>query len=105
METTIKHNGFALKVSTSQNDTYIHNSHVIKRIKDMVAFIRMIGLLDPNSTVSRRCLFSLINEWRSHNLAYSLGIYKDRSGSVDFDKCPWYMAVLYCLASFLYPRI
>lgn len=71
----------------------------------MRAILKIIRSLAPDSPVAHRNLFGLINEWRGHNLAYALGIYRDRSGSVDLDHNPWYLSLLYGIASFLYPRI
>lgn len=52
------------------------------------------------SGIHRRTMFSLINEWRVHNLLYELNIERDRTESVDLDvDQPWYMKVLYTVIS------
>lgn len=102
---TIKHNEFCLYVDATSNDVCIHNSFVVKHIRDMRAILKKIRLSAPDSIVAHRSLFGLINEWRGHNIAYALGIYRDRSGSVDLDHNPWYLSLMYGIASFLYPRI
>lgn len=53
--------------------------------------------------IHKRNIFSMIYEWRAHNLLYALGIAKDRTGSVDLNTGqPWYMKALYAIISPFY---
>lgn len=53
--------------------------------------------------INKRNIFSMIYEWRTHNLLYTLGIAKDRTGSVDLNiGQPWYIKVLYAIISPFY---
>ena len=48
-------------------------------------------------------MFSLLNEWRTHNLLYSLGVQKERTASVDLESNQsWYMTVAYAILSPFY---
>lgn len=59
--------------------------------------------VSSDMAVHKRNLFSMIYEWRTHNLLYALGIAKDRTGSVDLNtNQPWYIKVLYAIISPFY---
>ena len=48
-------------------------------------------------------MFSLLNEWGTHNLLYSLGVQKERTASVDLESNQsWYMTVAYAILSPFY---
>lgn len=73
------------KVET--NNTQILNSYKIKSIKDMKSVLLYIRKQYPLSVFAhnQRSMFSLINEWRAHNLLYKLGIAKERTKHVDLN--------------------
>lgn len=58
---------------------------------------------DKLLAINKRSNFSMINEWRVHNLLYSLNIQRDRTRSVDLNiGQPWYINMLYTIISPFY---
>ena len=47
-------------------------------------------------------MYSLINEWRSHNLLYDLHIYRDRTKDVDLNNETIIKRICYSILSVLY---
>lgn len=45
---------------------------------------------------------TLIREWRSHNLLYELGLFKDRTKDVDLNENPLYLKIGYYILSLIY---
>lgn len=87
----------------SKNNIHIEDSYKCKHIKDMKKILTYIKL---QSTAWPRSTFGMINEWRAHNLLYSIGIYKSRTASVDFEANPkWYLSIVYFCLSLLYLHI
>jgi hypothetical protein len=104
---TINYNNYIVKVVLSSSNTNIEASWRLKSISDMKAFLLLvrdeISTSEYKYAVQDRSLFSMINEWRVHNLCYSLGIYKSRTCSVDLNiGSPWYIKTLYTILSPLY---
>lgn len=103
----ITYKGLDFKVNISHNNTCILDSYKIKDIDSMqdILYIIQDEVEDPNMAINKRGIWSMTNEWRAHNLLYSLGIEKDRTKSVDLDlNQPWYMKLAYTLLSCLYPH-
>lgn len=100
----LRHKRFILRVTTTENNTNILNSYRVKNIGDMIDILYKIqDKSESGMAVNKRSIWGMINEWRTHNLLYSLGIEKDRTKSVDLDyKQPWYMSVAYALISPFY---
>lgn len=88
----------------SKDNTTIFGSYRIKSPDDMEAILTQIGLECPVEwAINKRTIFSMIQEWRVHNLLYSLGIFKSRTGDVDLNTDqPWYIKVLYFIISPFY---
>lgn len=96
-----------LQIHASDNDTEIVDSYRIHSIKDMsetLDEIRVqVGSINLNFAINRRTKFGMINEWRVHNLLYSLGIERDRTKSVNLNiNQPWYAKLAYFVLSPLY---
>lgn len=101
----LKNNSFL--INASENNTSIINSYKIKSIKDMKEILNTIRLevTNSNMAINKRRLYSMINEWRAHNLLYSFGIQRDRTKTVDLDiNQPWYMKIIYPIFSLFYFR-
>lgn len=100
----IRYGDFTLKVHLSEDNTSIIDSYQVKDIIDMEAILRLIrDEASAEMAVNKRNIFSMIYEWRTHNLLYALGIAKDRTGSVDLNTGqPWYIKVLYAIISPFY---
>lgn len=82
-------------MKVEQDNICIFDSYKIKTIKDMKAILKNLDI--------DRSLFSLINEWRSHNLIYALGLFRNRTKDVNLNyKLPWYMEIIYTLVSPFY---
>lgn len=93
------------KLDNHEGDTaHIHNSFIIKKRYGMELVINL-GLYNfyPDNPLSKRSMKSLINEWRAHNLLYSIGMFKSRTAHVDFEsKQPWYLKIAYAILSSFY---
>lgn len=63
------------EVIISKDNICIIDSYQIKSIKNMKCVINSIRQKCDNSyIIHKRSMYSLINEWRSHNLLYDLHI-------------------------------
>jgi hypothetical protein len=99
--------GKVVKVTLSDTNTNIENSYRFKSIsimKDILNWIKAASIVSSTErAISKRSMFSMINEWRVHNLLYSFGIKRDRTKSVDLDiNQPWYMKLAYTVLSPFY---
>ena len=57
-----------------------------------------IRYLHPTCRLWRRSDRSLINEWRSHNLAYKLGIRREKTADCDLNyEQEWYVRLAYAV--------
>ena len=58
--------------------------------------LEKIRNLHPSCLVWRRSVGNIRREWATHNLAYALGIRRDKTESVDLDYEPkWYHNFMY----------
>ena len=72
---------------------------------DMDNVLKLIRyeVTEDNYAVNKRDIHNMINEWRAHNLLYSLGIMKDRTKSVDLNiNQSWYVTLSYKVLSLFY---
>ena len=68
----------------SSNNVHIINSFEVTKIKSMIIILKNLRKEFPYiKVVHNRSLFSLINEWRAHNLLYNLGLFKSKTKDVD----------------------
>lgn len=86
----------------SDNVVHIQDSYKVKTIPEMEYIIETLRIKYPSCEVLKRSNTSLINEWRTHNLLYSLGLFKDHTCDVDLNVIPWYANVIYAILSPLY---
>lgn len=100
----IRHKEFTLKVHISEDCTTIYDSYQVKIPLDMKSIIYHIKKkASEEMAINKRNTFSMIGEWRTHNLLYALGIMRSRTGSVDLNtNQPWYIKVLYAVISPFY---
>lgn len=100
----IRHKDLTLKVHTSQSNTTIFDSYKVKSPRDMKSILYSIkGESSNKMAINKRNISSMIYEWRTHNLLYTLGIMRDRTKSVDLNiGQPWYSKVLYFILSPFY---
>lgn len=69
----------------------------------MIIVIKKLRNEFPRITVIHdRSIFSLIIEWRAHNLLYDLGMYKSRTKDVDLNYPKWYVYPIYFILSLFY---
>lgn len=82
----IKYSEYSINVLLSTYNTSITNSYRIRRINDMVNVLKKIrNTCDNSYAIHKRSIFSMVNEWRVHNLLYSLHIKRRRTGTVDLN--------------------
>ena len=100
----IEYNQYIINVHLTMDNTSIIDSYRVKSISDMISVLKRIRkMCDESYAVHERSIFSMVNEWRVHNLLYSLHIKRDRTGSVDLNIgqniC---VKILYTILSILY---
>lgn len=101
----LRYKDFALKVHASEYNTCIQDSYKVKSIDDMKGVLWLIRseIEDNNMAIHKRGIWSMIHEWRVHNLLYSLGIEKNRTMSVDLETNQhWYLRLAYKVLSLFY---
>lgn len=100
----VEYKGSIFKVHSSKENTTIIDSYKIKKYKDMKEFLHRVRIAVPRDySIKRRSISSLIREWRTHNLLYSLGFFKKRTGSVDLNlRQPFHIKALYFIISPFY---
>lgn len=95
-------------LSLSLKNTHIENSFKLRSIKDMkdcLIWGREYTDFEDPFAINKRSLFSMITEWRAHNLLYNLHIQRDRTRSVDLEyPIKWYKQVAYFILSCFYLR-
>lgn len=88
-----------------ETNTTIYDSYKIHSIDEMKFILNRIKEQFPNSSINKRSIFSLINEWRTHNLLHRLGVYKSRTKDVDLDiNQPIIFKIGYFIGSLFYPH-
>ena len=71
----IEHNGIVLRVECSQSNTKIIDSYKVKNKWDMRFILYKIrDEVTKDKAIHNRYINSMVNEWGTHNLLYSLGI-------------------------------
>lgn len=92
------------------NVTSIENSFQIRSIKEMKTVINTAKAISKGRykrykecAIHVRTMFSMICEWRAHNLLYSLGIKRASTKHVDLELHPkWYYKIGYFILSCCY---
>lgn len=100
----LNYDQYILKVHISGECTTIEDSFRIESKKDMIEIIKLIeGNSSYNDAIYKRTIKSMIREWRTHNLLYSLGIQQKRTKSVDLEaNQSKLLKVLYAIGSVFY---
>lgn len=100
----IRYKDKSFKVSISKDNTSILDSYKVKNIRDMKGILNKIrSEADESMAVNNRSNFSMINEWRVHNLLYSFNIQRARTKSVDLNTGQsWYIKAMYTILSPFY---
>lgn len=91
-----------IEFSISDEVVYIHNSYKVKTIPEMEYIIMTLRIKYPSCKVLKRSNNSLINEWRTYNLFYTLGLFEDHVKDVCLSAKPWYINIMCTLLSPLY---
>lgn len=100
----IRYKDFILRVHTSENNTTIFDSYQVKCAEDMKSILYLIRDNSKDlSSVDLRDIKDMVWEWRAHNLAYSLGVIRNKTKDVDLNTDQkWYTKIGYMLLSPLY---
>ena len=83
-----KHIICGLEVTFYRNNIHIEDSHTIKSKKQMSTLLKCARELAKSlyDYKYKRTNASWSREWEAHNLLYTLGIEKKRTGSVDLNE-------------------
>lgn len=93
------------EVIISQNDLIIIDSYKIKSIKNMKYVINSTReKCDESYVIHKRSMYSLVNEWRTHNLLYDLHIKREQTKDVDLDNETLFRKICYSILSIFYPH-
>ena len=99
----IEYKGNVYRVWSTYSNINIQNSYRVKTIHDMKKVLYAIRDKNLSRIVYIRSNFSMINEWRVHNLLYDLHYKRERTADVDLDyPQKWYIKLAYTLLSPLY---
>lgn len=101
-----KVNDKIITIIINYNDIMIYNSKDIKSITEMNKVITHIfnkynyKFINNNSN---RTKFSLLNEWRTHNLLYDLNLFRNHTKDVNFEyNQNKILAIIYTFFSIFY---
>lgn len=92
-----------VNVLINENDVIIYDSYKILQhayMKDVIDGIKSYAHL--TNVACERSNFSLISEWKAHNILYYLGIMKNRTKDCDLNDEKWYKKVGYFILSIFY---
>ena len=82
----LKFKNYELNVEVDTYNTHIEESKEVKSLDDMKGILKGIReISDESFAIHKRKMWSMINEWRAHNLLYVLGIYQSRTKDVDLE--------------------
>lgn len=91
-----------IELFVSHESIRILGSYKVKTNLEMDYIIATLRVKYPSCEVLKRSNDSLINEWRTHNLLYSLGLFKNHVKDLDLVVVPWWANVMYLFLSSLY---
>lgn len=93
-------NGKTIHYNDTETNVHIVDSYHIKNTEEMCDILTHIRAM--SSFVYTRNNESWLNEWHAHNVLYSLGIEKERTGSVDLSEHEkkWHRLVFWFIALF-----
>ena len=99
-----KYDMLSLKVTINpvSDVVTVWNSYKIKKIKHQLEVIDYIKDHPSMTEVAKRNKWSLLAEWRAHNLLYWLGYERSRTAHCDLNNEPWYRKIAYYGLSLLY---
>ena len=94
----------ALKVTCTETNTHIEASYKVRKTGDMVRFLVSVRRESAQEmAIWQRSLRSQVVEWRAHNLAYLLHLYRRRAQDLDLEfPQKWYQRACYYVASWIY---
>ena len=89
---------------TSKANTRILDSCMVKSKVEMREFLEKLREQNPSEmAVCQRDMESMIREWRSHNLFYSLYVFRSRTHDVDLElRQTWYREWFCYMVSYIY---
>ncbi len=87
------------------NDITIYDSYKVTSAKDMRSIIDYIYSKYLSERNHNRRKFDMVNEWRTHNLIYALGMFREHTKDVNFEyrQC-LILKIIYCIFSAMYLR-
>lgn len=101
----IWYNNEAVKADLSKINTTIYESWRFKTVTDMTKIIEELRekSTDKEAAICTLGTKEMIREWRSHNLLYTLGLFRTHTEDVDLNTDnPWYLKVAYAVVSPFY---
>ena len=91
------------RIYLSDDEIIIFDSYRVRRIKDMIHIIKILRVLVESKPVNSRSMFSVICEWRAHNLLYTLGIKRNHTKDVNLElHTKWYMNIIFAIVGLFY---
>ena len=91
------------KYTLTKENIHIEDSYKIENKSEMRTILTIIrARAEKQGFHYNRSLASWVNEWTSHNLLYTRGVAKERTGSVDLNEdvsrfmrfCYWFLSNL-----------
>lgn len=87
MQYTFSYKGRMIECLVETNNIHIKNSYLIRQPSDMKEILNIIRKWATEKGFSyKRTISSWITEWKAHNILHSVGLERQRSGSVDLNE-------------------
>ena len=87
MQYTFSYKGRMIECLVETSNIHIKNSYLIRQPSDMKEILNIIRKWATEKGFSyKRTVSSWITEWKAHNILHSIGLERQRSGSVDLNE-------------------
>ena len=92
-----------ISIVCNDSNIVIYNSYKITSLDAMQATAFCLYKSYISKVDNNRTIFNLVNEWRTHNLLYTLGLFRTHTKDVNFEyKQKFILKLLYGICSLFY---
>ena len=83
-------NGIDLHSNVTTSCGTVYNSYKLYKSKDIIQYLQELRntLEDPRLAINQRDFYSMVREWKAHNILHAMHIKRERTGSVDLETTP-----------------
>jgi hypothetical protein len=93
-----------IKAYLNEFSTHIENSYKIKKEKEMKYIISYLkDHTNESYAIHKESMNNMLKEWKAHNILYKIGLFRNRTRSVDLNiDNKWYIKLIYAILAFFY---